>query len=64
MNVLEYITITRIDAAKDMLIKGYSVAATAEACGFSTSSYFIKVFSEITRTTPLKFQYRWYKSDK
>ena len=33
-----------------------TVAATAEKCGFSSSSYFIKIFSKITNTTPLKFQ--------
>lgn len=56
INVLEYITMTRIEAAKEYLLKGWSVAATSDACGFSTPSYFIKVFSKITGLTPLKFQ--------
>lgn len=56
MSLLEYITMTRIEFAKDYLIKGYSVAATAEKCGFSSPSYFIKIFSKMTNTTPLKFQ--------
>ncbi len=56
MSLLEYITLTRIEYAKDYLIKGYSVAATAEKCGFSSSSYFIKIFSKLTNSTPLKFQ--------
>lgn len=56
MSLLEYITMTRIEFAKDFLMKGYSVAATAEKCGFSSPSYFIKIFSKTTNTTPLKFQ--------
>lgn len=56
MSLLEYITLTRIEFAKDYLLNGYSVSATAEKCGFSSSSYFIKVFSKLTNITPLKFQ--------
>ena len=59
MSVLEYLTITRIEAAKGMLSNGYSVAAASESCGFSSPSYFIKVFSSITGTTPLKFGTRF-----
>lgn len=58
LSLLEYITLTRIEYAKDYLMNGYSVAATAEKCGFSSSSYFIKIFSKFTNTTPLKFQLR------
>lgn len=56
MSLLEYITLTRIEFAKDYLLNGYSVSATAEKCGFSSSSYFIKIFSKLTNITPLKFQ--------
>ena len=59
ISILEYITMTRIEAAKEYLLKGWSVAATSEACGFSTPSYFIKVFSKITGHTPLKFQTKY-----
>jgi len=59
ISVLEYITMTRIEAAKEHLLKGWSVAATSDTCGFSTSSYFIKVFSKITGLTPLKFQMKY-----
>lgn len=59
MNILEYITMTKIDAAKELLLKGFSVAYTAEKCGFSSPSYFIKVFSDITKVTPLAFQFKW-----
>jgi len=61
INILEYITMTRIEAAKKYLLKGWSVVATSEACGFSTPSYFIKVFSRITGLTPLKFQMKYVR---
>jgi AraC-like DNA-binding protein len=59
MSILEYLTITRIEAAKGLLSRGYSVTAASEECGFSSPSYFIKVFSQITGITPLKFQVRF-----
>lgn len=61
INIPEYITMTRIEAAKKHLLEGWSVNATAEACGFSTTSYFIKVFSQITGFTPLKFQMKYMR---
>lgn len=57
-SVGEYITITKIESAKNLLISGYSVAAVSEKCGFSSPSYFIKVFYKITGMTPLKYQIR------
>ena len=59
MSILEFLTITRIEAAKGLLSCGYSVSAASERCGFSSPSYFIKVFSQITGITPLKFQVRF-----
>lgn len=59
ISILEYITMTRIEAAKEYLLQGWSVVATSGACGFSTPSYFIKVFSRITGLTPLKFQMKY-----
>ncbi len=59
ISVLEYIRMTKIEAAKEYLLKGWSIAATSNACGFSTPSYFIKVFSRITGLTPLKFQMKY-----
>lgn len=56
MSVNEYITLERIERAKKLLKKGYSVAAVAENCGFSSASYFIKVFCDTVGVTPLKFQ--------
>ena len=59
ISILEYITMTRIESAKEYLLKGWSVSATSDACGFSTPSYFIKVFYRITGLTPLKFQIKY-----
>ena len=56
MTVSEYITLARIELAKELLSRGYSVALAAERSGFSTPSYFIKVFSAYTGVTPLKFR--------
>ncbi len=61
MNILEYITMTKIHFAKEQLKKGCSVAATSENCGFSSSSYFIKVFTRVTGMTPLKFRLKYHK---
>ena len=63
MSVLEYLTITRIEAAKGLLSQGYSVTAASEQCGFSSPSYFIKVFYQITGITPLKFQVRFLQKN-
>ena len=59
ISICEYVTMTRIEAAKALLLKGMSVTAASEACGFSTPTYFIKVFSRITDLTPLKFQIKY-----
>lgn len=56
MTFLEYLTLTRLEAAKELLLSGYSVSYAAENCGFSSPSYFIKVFSRVMGMTPLKFQ--------
>lgn len=64
VSILEYITITRIEAGKKYLLDGWSVARVSDACGFSTVSYFIKVFSKITGLTPLKFQMKYLPEGK
>lgn len=61
MNILEYITMTKINFAKEHLKRGCSVATTSEKCGFSSPSYFIKVFTRLTGMTPLKFRLKYYK---
>lgn len=51
-----YITITRISAAKAMFDSGEkNITKVAFACGFNDSNYFIKVFKEIMGTTPKKY---------
>ena len=56
MTINEYITIGRVEKAKDMLSRGYAVVTVAEASGFSSASYFIKVFASLVGTTPLQYQ--------
>lgn len=56
LRINEYITVCRIERAKEKLSLGLSVSAVAEECGFSSPSYFIKVFSDLVGTTPLKYQ--------
>ena len=56
MTLNEYITLARIEKAKELLLTGRSVFSIAEECGFSSSSYFIKVFGEVVGSTPLKYQ--------
>jgi len=56
VTVNEYITMARLERAKELLGKGYTVSSTALECGFSTPSYFIKVFSTVVGTTPLRYQ--------
>jgi YesN/AraC family two-component response regulator len=51
-----YITITRISAAKAMLDSGEkNITKVAYACGFNDSNYFIKVFKDTMGMTPKKY---------
>lgn len=58
MSINEYITLSRTELAKDLLKCGYSVSAVADECGFSSSSYFIRVFTSVVGITPLQYQIR------
>ena len=58
MTVGEYVTLARVERAKELLQLGYSVSRTAKESGFSTPSYLIKVFSSYVGETPLKYQLR------
>ena len=53
-----WITHLRIEEAKHLLTvhPEYSNDAVAHECGFSTRSYFQKVFREQTGMTPLEYQ--------
>ena len=52
----EYLTITRISAAKAMFKSGEKcVSKVAYSCGFNDSNYFIQVFKGIVGITPKKY---------
>ena len=53
----QYIQNRRIDEAKRLLrYTELSVADIAEQLNFETSSYFVRAFSKVTKTTPLKYR--------
>ena len=57
MTVMEYILKTRIVMAKNMLLKEkLSVTEISNRCGFSSISYFSRVFKEQTGVTPLAYR--------
>lgn len=58
MSIHEYITIERIEKSKKLLESGYRISAVAEELGFSSASYFIKVFTSVTGITPLQWQFK------
>lgn len=57
MTVMDYILKTRIIHAKEMLKKeSASVTEVSERCGFSSVSYFCRVFKESVGVSPLKYR--------
>lgn len=52
----DYIRSVRISKARRMLIDGGGVTETAFACGFNSTSYFIRVFTDATGMTPASFR--------
>ena len=54
--VSKYIASKRISEAKKMLKNGLSVTQTAEKCGFSDYTTFIRTFSRITGIAPGKYK--------
>lgn len=57
-----YIKYKRIEAAKNMLLySDYSESAISEFLAFSSTSYFIKTFREVTRLTPREYQKKNYR---
>lgn len=56
MTVHDYIRIIRINRARTMLSDKRGVTETAYACGFNSTSYFIRVFSKAVGMTPAKFR--------
>lgn len=55
MSIKKYTTFMKLNLAKIMLKKGYSVSETAEACGFSDDSHFIITFKSHTNMTPKEY---------
>ncbi len=53
---IEYLRNYRIERGKELLIQGLQVAIVAEQVGFSTSSYFAKVFKTKYQQSPKSFQ--------
>ncbi len=47
----EFLNVVRISHACAYLLDGYTIEATAELCGYTDSSYFIKVFKKFRGTT-------------
>lgn len=56
MTVHDYIRLIRINHARAMLSDKRGVTETAYACGFNSTSYFIRVFSRSVGMTPAKFR--------
>lgn len=61
----EYVTLTRINAAKELLeTTNKSIIQVASECGFNNSDYFTQVFKRITGTTPKKYASQYQKDGK
>ena len=53
----KYMNLLRIERAKKYLSKtDMQIAAIAEACGFTSTYYFSRLFKQITEETPLKYR--------
>ena len=52
----QYLTDTRIEAARQLLTRGHSLEVVATLCGFSGANYFCKVFKKETGMTPAAFR--------
>ena len=56
MTPTEYISVIRIEKAKDLLKTGlYSLDEISNRCGFNSTNYFTRVFKKYTGTTPGKY---------
>lgn len=56
MSVVEFITTVRVNRAKFLLEDNLSLSEIAEQCGFSSVSYFIKVFTRCTGLSPVRWR--------
>lgn len=57
LTIMEYILQTRLTMAKELLRKeAYSITQISDLCGFSSPSYFSRVFKEKTALSPSKYR--------
>ncbi len=62
LSITDYVTEERVSKAKNMLrYSEMTSAAIAAGLGFSTQSYFTRVFKERTGMTPSEFRRRYYR---
>ncbi len=52
----QYLTATRIEAARGLLARGHSLEVVATLCGFSGANYLCKVFKKETGMSPAQFR--------
>lgn len=55
VTIKQYIQLTRINNAKQMLLAGMSISEVAQQCGFCDDSHFIHTFRNIVGITPRSF---------
>lgn len=55
LTVKQYVRLTRINIAKEMLISGRSISEIAQHCGFCDDSHFIRTFRALVGSTPKEF---------
>ncbi len=55
VTIKQYIQLTRINYAKQMLLSGHNISDVAQNCGFCDDSHFIHTFRSIVGQTPRAF---------
>lgn len=55
LTVKQYVRLTRINIAKEMLIAGRCISDIAQTCGFCDDSHFIRTFRTLVGTTPKEY---------
>lgn len=55
MTIKQYIQLTRINYAKQMLLTGKNISEVSQSCGFCDDSHFIHTFRSIVGETPRAF---------
>ncbi len=56
ISLKQYVTIKRMDLAKEKLATGMPVARVAERCGFSSAAHFSAMFKKFTGISPSEYQ--------